>query len=167
MSLPFVPLDSLDERQHRTVIASVLNELAKQFPQSGSWTPVVRGSGTAGTYQIATNISRYTRTGRRVVADVGITMAGAITGGGTGDLTIAGLPYVKAASTYPIGSVLLYGIDWTAGASLTLAFTSSAANSSLVIPQNLDNAGFAGVQISGIAAGDLIFGSICYETDDP
>lgn len=31
MSLPVVPLDSQNERQHRTVIATTLNELAKQY----------------------------------------------------------------------------------------------------------------------------------------
>lgn len=135
--------------------------------QSGSWTAAIRGSSTAGTYEIASQICRYTRIGRRVWLDVGITMAGAITGGGVGDLTITGLPFAKVGSSYPVGSVLLSGVDWTAGASLSLAFTGSGAFSTLVITQTIDNSAFTGVPIGGLGAGDLIFGSICYETDDP
>jgi hypothetical protein len=167
MPLPLVPTDSANEKQHRTILATTLNELVKLYPRQGDWTATIRGSGTAGTYEIASQLCRYTRTGRRVWLDVGITMAGAVTGGGTGDLAITGLPFAKAASTYPIGNVLLYGLDWTAGASLSLAFSSTLASSSLVITQTIDTAAYAGVPIGAIGAGDLFFASICYETDDP
>ena len=169
MPLPVVPTESADERQHRTIISTVLNELVKQYPQHGSWTAVVRGSGTAGTYEIATQRCRYTRIGRRVFLDVGIIFAGAITGGGTGDLNITGAPYSKAANTLPIGSVRLSGIDMvTTGASVILTFNSlGSAVSTLQINETVDNAAPNTVQISGVAANDQIFGSICYETDDP
>jgi hypothetical protein len=167
MTLPAVPLDSANERQHRTMIATVLNELAKQFPQHGSWTAVIAGSTGAGTYEITTNSCRYTRIGRRVWVDVFIVMAAAVTGGGTGTLNITGLPFIKSTGTYPIGGVQLAGIDWTAGTNLTIGFSTSLASSTLLIQETADNASYTQVPISAIAANDQIFASICYETDDP
>ncbi len=167
MPLPVVPLTSENEKQHRTIIATVLNELVKQYPLHASWTPVVRGSGTAGTYEIATNFSRVTRIGRRVWLDFGIVFAAVITGGGTVDLRVTGVPYAKAANTYPIGTLQTGGIDWDAGADLGLAFDNSTASSQLIVRQTFDNASASSLPISAVAAGETFFGSICYETDDP
>lgn len=166
MSLPVVPTDSNNEKQHRTVIATVLNEIAKQFPQHAPWTPVVRGSVTAGTYEIASNFSRYTRIGRRVWLDVGVVFAAVITGGGAGNLRIAA-PFTKAANTFPIGTVQTAGPDWDAGAVPGLAFTDTAATADLFIREQFDNAVAQQLAIAAISANDSIFGSICYETDDP
>jgi hypothetical protein len=167
MTLPFVPTDSANEKQHRTLIATTLNELVKLYPREGSWTAVIEGSSVTGTYEIASQICRYTRIGRRVWLDVGITMAGSLTGGGSGDLYIANLPFIKAANTFPVGNVAVYGVDWTAGVSLSLSFYRVDVATALTIRQTADNAVWSAVPISGLSAGDLIFGSICYETDDP
>jgi hypothetical protein len=168
MSLPVVPTDSANEKQHRTVIATSLNELVKFFNtiKSEPWTPVVRGSGTAGTYQIASNLCRYSRIGRRVWLDVLITMAPVVTGGGTSALAITGIPFAKIANSYPVGAARLSGVDWTAGANLCIAFDNTAASSTLVFQETNDNAANTQVAITGLAANDVIFGSICYETDD-
>jgi hypothetical protein len=165
--LPLVPLDSENDKQHRTIIATVLNELAKQAPQSGSWTAVIRGSTLAGTYEIASQLTRYTRIGRRVWLDFYIVMAAAITAGGTGSLQITGLPYAKAADTLPVGPVSVDGYDTSANANLVVTFAALTASSILNIREYYDNAGANGLAITGIAANDIINGSICYETDDP
>jgi hypothetical protein len=170
MPLPVVPLDSPNEKQHRTVIATSLNELVKFFNtiESGSWTPVVQGSGTAGTYEIASHLCRYSRIGRRVFLDVSITFAGAVTGGGTGYMQITGVPYAKSASTSPIGPAAVVGVDFTtAGASLSLSFITSAASSIVYIFETVDAAGGKSLPIAGIGASDAVIASICYETDDP
>lgn len=168
MSLPAVPLDSSDEKQHRTIIATVLNELVKLFNKttSGTWTPVIRGSGTAGTYEIASHLCRYQRIGRLVVLDVRITMAAAVTGGGTGYLQITGAPYVKVANSSPIGSVRLSGVDYAANATLSMLFIDPAATSTLFFSETNDNAAATDLQVAGVAANDILGGSICYETDD-
>jgi hypothetical protein len=171
MTLPVVPTDSPNEKQHRTVIANSLNELVKFFNtiKSDSWTPLVQGAGTAGTYEIATNGCRYTRIGRRVNLDVLVVMAGALTGGGAGNLNITGLPFNKAVNTRPVGSVWTSGVDFTtSGASIALSFNTFAATSkTLIILEAVDNAAGSTIPITAIAANDSIFGSICYETDDP
>jgi hypothetical protein len=167
MPLPVVPLDSANEKQHRTIIATLLNELAKQFPQHGDWTPAVSGSGTAGTYEIATNLSRYTRIGRRVWLDFYIVMAAALTAGGTGTLHITGAPFAKAANTLPVGAVSVDGYDTSANANLVVSFSAIAASAILIVREYYDNTGANGLAIAGIAANDILNGSICYETDDP
>lgn len=167
MPLPVVPTDSADERQHRTIIATVLNELAKQSPQHADWTAVISGAGTAGTYEIDTQFCRSTRIGRRVWLDIRITLAAVITGGGVGTLQITGFPFSKAANTFPVGTMNPDGIDWTAGAVLALCFNAVSASSTLFLRQSFDNAGSTALPISGLAATDVISGSICYETDDP
>jgi hypothetical protein len=134
--------------------------------QSGTWTPAVRGSGTAGTYQIASNLCRYTRIGRRVWLDVLITMAPVVTGGGTSALAITGIPFAKIANSYPVGAARLSGVDWATGANLCIAFDNTAASSTLVYQETNDNAANSQIGIAGLAANDVIFGSICYETDD-
>lgn len=135
--------------------------------ESGDWTPQVIGGATPGTYQIGSYIARYTRMGRRVWADFRIVMAGALTGGGVGNLSVAGLPYGKAANTYPIGVCGTQGVDWDPAAQLSLVFSGLGASSVLVYREVFDNTTGVGVPITALAANDVIDGSICYETDDP
>lgn len=61
--------------------------------EEGTWTPVIRGSGTAGTYEQTVTRALYTKVGRQVTLQCYITMAGAVTGGGTGYLQITGAPF--------------------------------------------------------------------------
>jgi hypothetical protein len=152
----------------RRRVVEVLNQLADLLPvESGAWTPVVRGSGTAGTYEIATNKSRYRRNGRTVHVDLFVVLAGTITGGGTDDIRIDGLPYATKDETYAVGAVLLSGVNWTAGANLSIApETSASPSSTLVLLQTLDDATNTQVAVAGLAADDIIVGSLCYETDD-
>jgi hypothetical protein len=168
MTLPVVPVTSADEKQHRTVIATSLNELVKFYNtiESGAWTATIRGSGTAGTYEIADQGCRYSRIGRLVFLDVSIIMAGAITAGGTGNLQITGAPYAKMAGTVSQGAIYASGVDYTAGASLSLSFISLAETAILMINQTTDNAAAAAVPVSGLAANDEIYASIVYETDE-
>lgn len=166
MTLPSVPLDSANEKQHRTLIATTLNELVKQFPQHGDWTASIRGAGTAGTYEIASQFCRYTRIGRRVWLNVLVTMGASVTGGGTSNLQIIGAPFSRMTGSGPVGEVSLSGVDLTAG-TISIALSFDSGGSSLEILQTSDNAAVASCPISGLAANDVIIGSICYETDDP
>lgn len=167
MPLPVVPLDSDNEKQHRNVIATVLNELAKQAPSHGGWTATILGSGTAGTYEITSQFCRYSRIGRRVWLDMYIELAGAITGGGTGTALINGAPYAKAANTLSQGSLAVSTVNYTAGGSLSLSWSSTGASSSLVLVESVDTAAVAALAIGALAATSQIRASISYETDDP
>ena len=66
--------------------------------EEGTWTPVISGDGTAGTYQLATAIGKYTKIGNLVTLSAAITLA-TPTGGGTGNLIITGNPFAKPASS--------------------------------------------------------------------
>lgn len=143
-------------------IAAAINNV-----RSGAWTAAVRGAGTAGTYEIATQKCRYTRIGRRVWLDLYIVFAGTVTGGGTLELLVTGAPFSKAADTVPMGSVSFDGVNWTDGALIALSFRQLGSTSELIFRQSLDTATATGMPISAIGAGDSLFGSICYETDDP
>jgi len=130
--------------------------------EEGTWTAVISGSSTAGTYELVTNDCLYTKTGRAVTLTAQIRFAGSITGGGSGSLSITGLPYTKAANQMAIGAVLLSGVDWTAGTNLSMAFSTDSASSTLRIAQTADNAGYTELDIAGVAAGDYIMFSITY-----
>jgi hypothetical protein len=69
--------------------------------EEGTWTPTVAGSGTAGTYQLSANASAtYQRVGNLVTIVARILMASVVTGGGTGNVRISGLPFNMSASKY-------------------------------------------------------------------
>jgi hypothetical protein len=134
--------------------------------EEGVWTPVVRGSGTAGTYEIdsGASYSVYTKIGRLVTVHSQIVLAGAITGGGTDNLQITGLPFAKAGNSQAAGAVYLSGVDFsdTARYVLPLFTTGGAGSTTLNLQQNFDNAGGSQVQISGLSAGDVIITTITY-----
>jgi len=133
--------------------------------EEGVWTPVILGSGTAGTYEINTGVTKatYTRIGRVVHLSAYIVLAGAITGGGTDSLSINGVPFAKGANIPAWGTVTFSGVDFAAGANLSCYFGTTASSSTLLIWETNDNAGVTLTPISGVSAGDVIGISITYE----
>ena len=71
--------------------------------EEGTWTPVLRGSGTAGNFNQATSTGKYTKIGNMVTLYCAIT-GGSVTGSPTGDLQITGLPFACAAGTSASGA---------------------------------------------------------------
>lgn len=126
-----------------------------------TWVAVIRGDATAGVYEIASQISHYTKIGRVVHLESRITLAAAITGGGAGYLQITGVPVTKMANSAPKGALSAIGIDFT-GALLNIAFDSEAASSILKIIETVDNGASIDLPIAAIAANDEIHFSITY-----
>jgi len=138
--------------------AGMTSELLDDY-EEGTWTPVVRGSSTAGTYELDNaTVCRYTKIGRLVQVEAYIQLAAVITGGGTGSLRITGLPFSRAG-VLPTGSVLMSGVNWAAGASLSASFQ---AATTVQISETNDDAGNTAVLISGVAATDVIIFTIVY-----
>jgi hypothetical protein len=138
--------------------------LAEMFWDRDTFTAVVSGSGTAGTYQIASQNSTYTVFGRSVTLNSKITLASSVTGGGSGNLQISGLPYTGKATTFAYGSVVLSGVNYTtAGASIASEMDGTAHSSGIWFAETADNASSAYVPISGVAANNVIAFSITYE----
>ena len=82
---------------------TMTSELLSDY-EEGTWTPVIRGSGTAGTYELALNRTTYTKIGRQVTLEAVILLASSVTGGGTGYLQITGAPFAHVALTTSNGN---------------------------------------------------------------
>lgn len=140
------------------------SELLNDY-EEGTWTPVISGTTVAGTYQINAGVTRttYTKVGRLVCASAYIVLAGAITGGGTGLLSITGLPFAKGAEIAAWGTVAFSGVDYAANSNLSCYFGTTASSSTILFWETNDNAGVTLTSISGVSAGDIIGFSISYE----
>ena len=87
-----------------------------------------------------------------------------ITGGGTGDLSVTGLPFQKGANIAAWGTVAFSNVNYTGGANLACYFGTTSAASTIYFWESNDNAGVTLTPISGVAAGSIIAFSISYET---
>jgi hypothetical protein len=80
--------------------------------EEGTFTPTIAGSTTAGTATYTTQLARYTKIGRQVSCQIDL---GYNSGTGTGNLTIAGLPFTDAGLNNPAVTIgYLDGITLTA-----------------------------------------------------
>lgn len=146
-------------------IAEIFEQISFLTPEEGSWTAAVRGSGTAGTYEIDSQLSRYYRIADLVVLWFHIVLDTPLTGGGAGDLQITGAPFQKMDDVNAVGTAHMSGVDWTAAANHVLGFVSTDESSTLGIFEINDNAVATALAIGSLAAGDLLIGSIAYQTN--
>lgn len=145
--------------------AAGMNSQLLTWYEEGNWTPTVQGSGTAGTYQINTGITKctYTRVGRLVHVSAYIVLQNPITGGGTGELTVTGLPFPKGNNIAAWGSVAFNNVNYNANANLACYFGGTGSSSTIYFWETNDNAGVTLTPISGVSAGCIIAFSISYE----
>lgn len=138
----------------------VEGSVARQW--AGSWTPVVRGSGTAGTYELDVATGQWVRTGNLVMVNARIIFAGALTAGGTGGLQVTGLPFAPRSTEIVNWHGVAYanGVDWT-GTALTAV--ANYSNSVIGLYALNDNGTPIEVPISGVAAGDDLQFTVTYE----
>ena len=136
------------------------SELLNDY-EEGTWTPTIRGSGTAGTYELATDYTTYTKIGRQVTLNGQIKLGTSVTGGGTGYLQILGAPFTKAASTVAAGAVVLSGINFT-GDFVSISFASLGATTTIFLPETVDNASSNDLPISAAVANATIQFTITY-----
>lgn len=151
-----------DHSQRITTVDGTVVEGSVARQWRGSWTPAVRGSGTAGTYQLDIATGQWTRTGNLVMVNARIIFAGAITGGGTGGLQVTGLPFAPRSTEVVNwhGTAYTNGIDWT-GTALTAV--ANYTNSVIAFYALNDNGTPIEVPISGVAAGDDLQFTVTYE----
>jgi hypothetical protein len=142
--------------------AGMTSELLDDY-EEGTWTPVIRGASTAGTYEQQTTFASYTKTGRLVAVQAYIKLGAAITGGGTGLFQITGLPFAKGANTaWGAGTIVTNNFDY-GGVSLAVTFATSNASSGLLILGASDDASWTFSQISGASANDEFIFTLTYE----
>jgi hypothetical protein len=130
--------------------------------EEGTWTAVLRGQGTAGTYEIDTQYSTYTKIGRLVTLNCIIILDSVITGGGTSYLQVTGLPFSKGTNRQASGAVVFSGVDFS-GSYVSVSFITANASNILYFPQTNDNSGVTDVLAADISASDVISFSISYE----
>lgn len=125
--------------------------------EEGTWTPVFRGSSTAGTYTAGTTVAKYTRIGNLVTVLCSlINISGS---GGVGSVYVTGLPFTSqntGAQAHGTGFVRLR--SYTSSGNSVLAYVGN--NSAVVqFSQYVSGTSDAGLDISGLSSGssDLSF----------
>lgn len=125
------------------------NETLANYDQ-GTWSPAITGSGSNPTVTYTTQAGRYTRIGDMVFYRVNIVIN--TISGGSGDVRIS-LPSTAAGND--AAPVLLHNVDMPGTPISVVAYT-RAANANFVIYSIQDNGAVSALQVSGLAAGDII-----------
>lgn len=144
-----------------TSAAGMTSELLNDY-EEGTWTPVVRGMSTAGTYELQNAYGKYVKVGDLLMIEAYIQLASVITGGGTGNLGITGLPFGKPANAYPTGAAYVANVTITV--SPIVVFSSFGASTTLLLQQNASGGFGTSVAIGDVTAGDYISFSMTYRT---
>lgn len=126
----------------------VAGDMATSFYEAGTWTPTIRGSGTAGTPTYVSRVGRFTRIGRIYIIEMNVNLTSL--SGSTGDLTVSGLPVnIANAGIFPSGvisfstigsNIVCWGNDNTdqirfstvAASSYTAAASSTVASGAVI-----------------------------------
>ena len=80
--------------------------------EEGTWTPVIIGTGTAGTGTYSVQNGRYTKIGNRVYFGVYCVWSAHT---GTGDMTMGGLPFTSSGSNFTGVSIRYSNLTCSAG----------------------------------------------------
>jgi len=131
--------------------------------EEGTWTPVLRGSGTAGTYELSRATGIYTKIGRTVLTTMSIQLAGSITGGGTGYAQITGLPFTQAANSYPSAICGTYGVDISTNyTSIMFLPITQSATTTWYLQEVGDNVSSGDLPIAAFSANDQVIVTVTY-----
>ena len=118
--------------------------------EEGTFTPTVEGTSTAGTASYSVQSGLYTKVGRVVTIQIYIAWTG---GTGTGNLSMAGLPFTSGGTNYGILSAYPLNIALTAGYYLGANVNLNATTIGLF---QLPTGGGADAAIPYDAAGSLL-----------
>lgn len=144
-----------------TAAAGMTSQLLNWY-EEGTWTPALSGSGTAGTYELATASGWYTRVGRQVTVIFNVKLAAAVTGGGTGFAVLSGLPFSVATTAATAGAVTLGGVNYTAGTNYVTVMPRSVGSSSMIFEETNINGAVNDAAISAFGVNDTIQGTLTY-----
>jgi len=130
--------------------------------ETGTWTPVVIGSGTAGTYTLSNLTAWYTKVGNLVTVSANFGFSAA--SGGSGYMKINGLPFSYIAGGAVVGSVWTQYFNF-AGSPIGIAPTSytSSTGSGFELLEVYNNAGEGDAPISGVSTSTVITFSVTYK----
>jgi hypothetical protein len=131
--------------QNASSDANTLDDYAE-----GTFTPLIGGTGAAGTATYATQVGMYVKIGSLVWIDIELNWSGHT---GTGNLVVNGLPFTSAASIGPALSIYPQNIGMTAGNIMTCLL---APGSTQVLLRQTPAGGGAASQIPMDASGAII-----------
>lgn len=124
------------------------SELLNDY-EEGTWTPVIRGSSTTGTYTLTGSTAYYTKIGNQVTIYGNAAFSAA--SGGTGYMEIASLPFTYKANTMAVGQFSSQNFDFSAGTVYAVILpTSSGASTNIFVQEIQDNGTSTEGQISGV-----------------
>lgn len=155
VATPSIPMVIDDAGNNRRLVAEF----------SGSWTPTIAGTGTAGTHTYTRQIGRYLKQGTFVYVQFYITI-NAKDGAMSGNAQIAGLPF----TTRNISNYLQPGViaSWaslaTAMVNVSIA-TNANATTVILLKATAATASLTAMVAADIQNGSELIGSICYEAD--
>jgi hypothetical protein len=129
--------------------------------EEGTWTPVLRGSGTAGNFNQSVSTGKYTKIGNMVTLYCAIT-GGSVTGSPTGDLQITGLPFACAAGTNACGPSQTQFLGFTQQPSVS--FSTRGASSILYITAVNGSETAVVAQASAVGSSAIVDFCISYPT---
>lgn len=134
-------------------------------PEFGTWSPLVKGNTTAGTYTTTSVTANYVKTGGRVEVFFDISFSAA--SGGTGALAIYNLPYTYSASTNGYGGITATSLDLVNAnpASIGLIRATASADDRIIVAETKDNAAFDTTLITGVSTSTRLIGKFEYFTN--
>jgi hypothetical protein len=129
--------------------------------EEGTWTPLLRGSGTAGNFNETTRVGYYTKVGNMVTLWCAIT-GGTPTGSPTGNLQITGLPFAVAAGSSASGAAQTQYIGFTQQPSVS--FSTRGASSILYLSSVNGSQVSVVAQASAVGSSAIVDFCISYST---
>jgi len=135
--------------------------------EEGTWTPVLFGGGTAGTYELSSANGTYTKIGRLVYVNCSITLSSSITGGGSSYAALSGLPFNYDASEEAglTGNLRTSGVNYNSSATQINVVRESGSDSDTVgFLETFANASAQYIQIGDFSASDSLNFTLIYHT---
>jgi len=135
------------------------SELLDEY-EEGTWTPVFKGAGTAGSYTLSVTEAQYTRIGRMVHLYCQFSIS-SIGSAGSAYAVIEGMPFDVGSQT--LGSCSLSGVDIaTAGTHYHVTRVSGVSDHRLYFFVSQDNASPYDIQVSEFSSGDSVMVTMMY-----
>lgn len=128
----------------------------------GTWTPALTGSsGAPTTITYGSQVGSYTRVGNLVYVSAIVSVATFTLGGGSGDLTMTGLPFTINATIGGVWAASMDGVDLSTG-TVGIVGQLLVSTTNLRFLEQKDNAASTTIPLSALSATDVVRITGCY-----
>lgn len=131
---------------------------------TGTWTPAITTSGTAGTPAYTIQVGSYEKIGRTIIARFSIQLS-SWSGSPTGNVSISGLPFTSASTTNDFAGCMIYdyAVTGLAASNFGLEAVINPNTATAALVQNA-NTGTGSVTAAQYGATGAMFGTCIYHT---